>query len=662
MMIPRAVLAVVLLAGMYLLAVAAALAAVVATAWPTVQWIDGQRGLPASTLTVLALGCVPVVFEIARAMIMANDRVAEPDSVPLPRDEHPPLWDLIDELAARLDAPRPTEVRLVAEGNAMVVEHSRWLGLAPGARLLYLGLPLLAELSVDELRAVLCHELAHYAGRHTRLSMITYRGHRSLDELRRNLSRAKRGRHFWWPTSWLVATAIQWIIAGYALLYNWLTYALRRRQEFEADACAVEVVGARTTREAVQRVRTLNAGWYRFDTRLLRPARQVGLVPTRPIVAFQRVLAGSDEPVELPRPIGLWQRPARYFDSHPDAVQRLRALGAAAANEADDDRPRVPAATLVADVGALLRAGGDGRSVLSVTQWLSRVGRWHAPVDRSEALLAATAELRGKPVVLDDVLDVLADRGADELAVALAGTTPRSDIGLAQAKRQLGECLAALVGDVLVAQGYAMWQPTLSGASVLLPPAMARTRNRTLVNRLAQLCVAATTDARGLHRLRQRLVAVGVDTHVRPKRAVRKQPVPDQTESTTAPRRRTARAMIGLAGGVVLAIFGIGPGAGTQIPPLTTFNSPPSTYFTYRPPPVVDTSLLNSAIERLLNEHSDQTITVQPGDTLGYLACRYLTTVGDLQTRNGLGTSTLIRSGQQLAVPFSVLERFDCHR
>lgn len=44
--------------------------------------------------------------------------------------------------------------------------------------------------------------------------------------------------------------------------------------------------------------------------------------------------------------------------------------------------------------------------------------------------------------------------------------------------------------------------------------------------------------------------------------------------------------------------------------------------------------------------------TVQPGDTLYSLALRYGVTVRDLQIANCMGSSTLIRAGQRLAVPF----------
>ena len=55
----------------------------------------------------------------------------------------------------------------------------------PGAtRTLYLGLPLLVGMSTDELRAVISHEMAHYAGGHARTSMLMHRGVVTLDAIR----------------------------------------------------------------------------------------------------------------------------------------------------------------------------------------------------------------------------------------------------------------------------------------------------------------------------------------------------------------------------------------------------------------------------------------------------------------------------------------------
>lgn len=666
----RAALALLLLAGLYLLAVAAAMAAIVGAGWPAIQWFDGQRSLTASTLTVMALGCLPVVYEIVQAMLAVSGGADdEPGSVPLARHDAAGLWEMIDTLARRIDSPLPTEIRLIAEGNAKVREELRWFGLVPDRRLLYVGLPLLAELSTDELRAVLCHELGHYARQHTRLSVLIYRGHRSLDQLQRSLDKAKAGRHYMWPTSWLVATAIQWIVARYAWLYRWLTYALRRQQEFEADTCAVKIVGARITRDALNQVCTLNVGWHEFNTQLLRPARAAGLVPTRPVAAFQRVLAESGDLTTWPRPEAWSFGAASYFHSHPNLEDRLRRLDQAATHAPDDDPgPRVPASELVPVVSAIVRRHHAARRYIVPTrQWLADVGRWHAPVDQAMALLAATERMTraaAGTATVADVLNLLRQGRAQDLALALAGTEPRSTAGRHQAVQQLGQALAALVGDILVAQRYAMWQPTLSGTSVLRPRSKSWTESRTLVAPLAQLCAAAAGGDRKRYGLEYRLRKARVDQRVRPAPVELPPPPADPPAGTSAaPPKRTRRAFVGLLWGFALAVFGVGPAANTQIPPLhfnplnlNTGNAPSYPDSTYHPPTYTP-PLLRMPLIPL-----DRLVIVHRGDTLSYLACHYGTTVADLQTRNDLGTSTVIQVGQSLVVPDTPTGAVGCRR
>lgn len=103
----------------------------------------------------------------------------QPGAAVSPQDE-PELWRTVTELAGRVRTRVPDEIRLVPDVNAAVSEDARLLGLIRGRRHMYVGVPLMLTLGADELRAVLCHELGHYSGSHTRLGGITYRGRTAL--------------------------------------------------------------------------------------------------------------------------------------------------------------------------------------------------------------------------------------------------------------------------------------------------------------------------------------------------------------------------------------------------------------------------------------------------------------------------------------------------
>ncbi|NED80705.1 M48 family metalloprotease, partial [Streptomyces sp. SID11233] len=89
--------------------------------------------------------------------------------------EQPRLWELVRKLAKAADTRAPARILLTADVNASVTERTRLLGLVPGRRELYLGLPLVQGLTEAQLRGVLAHELGHYAHADTRLSGLTSR-------------------------------------------------------------------------------------------------------------------------------------------------------------------------------------------------------------------------------------------------------------------------------------------------------------------------------------------------------------------------------------------------------------------------------------------------------------------------------------------------------
>ncbi|MFB4317282.1 M48 family metalloprotease [Actinomadura sp. 21ATH] len=88
-------------------------------------------------------------------------------------------------------------------------------------RHLCIGVPLLMELTTEQLRAVLAHELAHYAGHHAPFSRVVYRG----SALLRLAARAQRA-----------------VFGLYIRLYDQVTLAIRREHEFEADRIAATVL------------------------------------------------------------------------------------------------------------------------------------------------------------------------------------------------------------------------------------------------------------------------------------------------------------------------------------------------------------------------------------------------------------------------------------
>ena len=111
---------------------------------------------------------------------------------PLSRAEAPALFEAIDALADRLRAARIHGVRLTDDFNAGAVEEPvRWQPWRK-RRVLLLGVPLLALVDVDTVRAVVAHELGHFSHRHGRLGHWIYRARGELTRVGHGV-RAWRG-------------------------------------------------------------------------------------------------------------------------------------------------------------------------------------------------------------------------------------------------------------------------------------------------------------------------------------------------------------------------------------------------------------------------------------------------------------------------------------
>ena len=160
----RALLAIALLAGLCLIPAALVFAALFLL--PFFNYI--ATGSPAPSLYYLIL-VIPGLWALLYMVFMM---------AAVSRDEDPGrLWDRVDCLARRVGTRPPAELRLTAEPNAGVVEETRWLGLIPITRRMYLGIPLLYALPPGQLDAVICHELGHYSRGHTRAGAVCYRAH-----------------------------------------------------------------------------------------------------------------------------------------------------------------------------------------------------------------------------------------------------------------------------------------------------------------------------------------------------------------------------------------------------------------------------------------------------------------------------------------------------
>jgi len=204
----RAILAVALTVGFYLLAIGIAAAL-----------LGGAYAIAALGHQVPVRLVVPMLFgglAILWGIFPRFDRFTPPGPELLPA-EHPRLFERISRIAQATGQEIPRSVYLVPNVNAWVSRRGGIMGF--GSRpILGIGLPLLAALDVAEVEAVLAHEFGHFHGGDTKLGPWVYTTRAAIGRTLASLQQAG-GR------------SLHALFVGYGNLFLRLTLSVSRRQE-----------------------------------------------------------------------------------------------------------------------------------------------------------------------------------------------------------------------------------------------------------------------------------------------------------------------------------------------------------------------------------------------------------------------------------------------
>ena len=411
----RALLALALMAGFYLLAIAIAFGLLYV---PYAEVTYGKR-LDRLGLFGLAGGVL-----ILWGIVPRPDAFAPPGPL-LPRDRQRRLFGVIEEIAAGTSQAMPAEVYLVSDVNAFVTTRGGFMGFG-SRRVMGLGLPLLQTLGVSELRAVLAHEFGHYHGGDTKLGPWVYKTRAAIGRTLQSLE----------GYSALLQKPFVW----YGNMFLRVSHAISRRQELTADRLAAGLYGAAPLTGALTKIRRAAMAFPAYWSTEVSPVLGAGFRPPvaagfSRFLAADRIAAAVDEQAKQ-------RDEADPYDTHPPLHERVAAVAGLPAGPALDERRAIE---LLEDVDTLeqaLLAPIVSERALSAIGW-DQVGHdvyiptWQEATERHAAVLAGVtvgALLDEAPALVRRLIeslpaDVLAQRTPDEqarygrwaLAAALAG-------------------------------------------------------------------------------------------------------------------------------------------------------------------------------------------------------------------------------------------------
>ncbi len=299
----------------------------------------------------LIAGCIGLAFMI-KPLFASRPKTSA--FIEIKRADQPQLFQFVDEVCARVGAPRPVRVRIDNQVNASAGFEHGWWGVLTGRLVLTIGLPFAQGLTVSQFGGLLAHEFGHftqsvamrfsYAIRTTNgwFSRLIYERDKFDAYL---LAYSKRGPYYTILIALIVrgfvwlARMVLWLLmrAGHAV-----SAYLMRQMEYDADHYQIEIAGARNFQETFLLARLINAGAQMGNQHLGQLWQEKKLVDNFPLLTQRLISTIPAENVQKARAdLEADRSTAEWHATHPSDPERIaRATG------------REPAGVLLGDVGA----------------------------------------------------------------------------------------------------------------------------------------------------------------------------------------------------------------------------------------------------------------------------------------------------------------------
>ena len=254
----------------------------------------------------------------------------------LRKDAEPFLVEFINRLCDALGAPRPTTIHLTCDLNAAAELRGRWYGRSGRRGIsLYIGLPLVAGLTLRQFTGILAHELGHFTQRTAMWLENTVRRTNhwflqaayeqdAIDE--RLLQLCAMGGPA--AVCCYVIRAMIWlsrrILLGFAFAGTAISCLMSREMEFNADRCQVRVVGSGSFAATMRRLRELHVA-HQISFRDIAAFYDEGRLPDD-MIALSVANVGFITPkVKTKLRQMMIEETTALFDTHPSDRDRIEA-------------------------------------------------------------------------------------------------------------------------------------------------------------------------------------------------------------------------------------------------------------------------------------------------------------------------------------------------
>jgi hypothetical protein len=267
---------------------------------------------------MVALGCLLGIFTLFAIVRALWVKLSEPDGLIIGSDQAPKLFEVLDELSDAMGGVPVHTVAISNEFNACIVQTPRWGVFGNYRNHLEIGLPLAMALSVEELKAVLAHEMGHLSGAHGKFSAWIYRQRMTWRALESKFSEPSN------VFDQVLGSFYGW----YAPYFNAYSFVLARNHEYVADQAAAMATSTTALGSALMKSELIgrflsDVFWKRLFDQVERSAEP----PYSPYSMMPRAFALAQK--EWARADWLEESLRNYSsdeDTHPSLAERLAAL------------------------------------------------------------------------------------------------------------------------------------------------------------------------------------------------------------------------------------------------------------------------------------------------------------------------------------------------
>jgi Zn-dependent protease with chaperone function len=288
-------------------------------------------------IVLLLAAWIPVLnMIIAGFAIVFSGRHASPGTRPLTREAQPVLYEFVDQICQKLNAPPPKRIDLNCDYNASASFDRGWLSFKKNELVLTLGVPLIASHSAEQLASVIAHEFGHFCqggGMRAHYLIRNLNGwfiNAAIEKTIRDevnayiLSNSEHGAGFVWAISYVIGYLGRHMMWWFGYAGNAVSGVLSREMEYDADKYAVHLAGTKTFVDSMNTVEKYGVAYavtvdnlkmLFFDGVLVNniPRLMMHIAKTMPGAVTRKIAEASEKEKQ------------QALDTHPPTRERIKA-------------------------------------------------------------------------------------------------------------------------------------------------------------------------------------------------------------------------------------------------------------------------------------------------------------------------------------------------